>query len=287
MVALDPDIEPAHTFPDLDSFLSATTKPIGHVRIATVPVPVDFRYIERGSNNLAIFFTAAVPKDSAAPRFTGFGISRELNANGLHFADPSVALTPEIFLAWYTGSRELPFQQIMLDIIGKYSPSGTEGNQVLYGGSAGGFTSLYAGFHMPGSTAIAANPQTDLRRYNPALIRRWLDVCWGLGEDIPSDVDQVEATTDLVTLYKGGCPNKVVLLQNAQDESHVGPHFEPFIKASQLNSKVRYKTGDWGIGHKAPPKEVIVESLNLAVAEDWASEKWINAGYRRASDYQT
>lgn len=55
MVALDPDIEPAHTFPDLDSFLASTTTPTGHVRIATAPVPVDFRYIDRGSSNLAIF----------------------------------------------------------------------------------------------------------------------------------------------------------------------------------------------------------------------------------------
>lgn len=286
MVALDLDIEPAHTFPDLDSFLASTTTPTGHVRIATAPVPVDFRYIDRGSSNLAIFFTAAVPKDSAAPRFTGFGISRDLDANGLHFADPSVALSPEIFLAWYTGSRELPFQKMMLDIIAKYSPTQTEGRRVLYGGSAGGFSSLYAGFHMPDSVAIAANPQTDLRRYNPALIRRWLDVCWGLGQDISSDIDHIEATTDLVSLYRGGCPNKVVLLQNAQDETHLGPHFEPLIEASQLNPMVRYKTGDWGIGHKAPPKDVIVESLNLAVTEDWESEIWSNAGYCQASVYR-
>lgn len=287
MVTLAPDIEPNHTFSDLESFLESPTIPTGHVRIATTPVPVDFRYIDRGSNNLAIFFTAAVPKDSAAPRFTGFGISRELDANGLHFSDPSVALTPEIFLAWYTGNRELPFQRMMLDIINKYSPSRGKGKSVLYGGSAGGFCSLYAGFHMPYSTAIAANPQTDLRRYNPALIRRWLNVCWGLGDNVQSEVDKIDAITDLVSLYKHGPPNKVVLLQNAQDDSHVGPHFEPFIQANQSSSMIRYMMGDWGVGHKAPPKDVIVESLNLALSETWTSDKWLHAGYRLASEYQS
>lgn len=90
MVSLDPHHQPQAAYTSLEQFLAEDDRTSKVVRIAGKPLPLDFRYIDRGSENLTVFFTAAVPKDSLAPRFTGFGISKTLDTNGLHFADPAV-----------------------------------------------------------------------------------------------------------------------------------------------------------------------------------------------------
>lgn len=97
MVKFDQNFVPDHTFSGLEEFLAAPSPPTGYVRIALDGPPLDFRYLDKGKSSLGVFFTAAVPKDSLAPRFTGFGVSRSINMKTLHFADPAVALTPGIF----------------------------------------------------------------------------------------------------------------------------------------------------------------------------------------------
>lgn len=287
MVLLDPQHEPDAVYNSLEEFLAKDDRHQKVVRIQDGPMPLDFRYIDRGSENLTAFFTAAVPKDSLAPRFTGFGISTTLPTNGLHFADPSVALTPEIFLAWYTGSAQQPMRGVIPQIIRHYQPENSSGRTVMYGGSGGGFAGLVNGFELPDSICVAANPQTDLRKYNPPVVRRWLEACWPTNNQKPADIDQIDPVTDLVSLYSGGSPNKVIYLQNTQDGTHMSPHFEPFIRATQGHPGVRYFVGDWGEGHNPPPKDLIVQTLQFALTHSWEAPDWGEAGYRLAREYTT
>lgn len=287
MVALDPHHEPDVIYGSLEEFLARDDRQSRVIRINLQPVPLDFRYIARGSENLTVFFTAAVPKDSLAPRFTGFGISRTLNTNGLHFSDPSTALAPEVFLAWYTGSVRQPLAEVLPRIIAHYQSAAPRARTVLYGGSARAFASLVNGHRLPGSIAVVSNPQTDLRNYNTGLVRRWLKICWKTsGVDIPADLARVPPCTDLVSLYAQGSPNRVVYMQNAGDADHVAPHFVPFIEATRENPDVRFMLGDWGDGHKAPPKELIVHTLDMALTESWDSPAWSEAGFRTAHEYR-
>lgn len=283
MVALDPHHEPDVIYENLSHFLETDDRSSQVVRITFGDTPLDFQYVDRGSQNLTSFFTAAVPKDSLAPRFTGFGVSRTLDTNALHFADPSLALAPDMFIAWYTGSVEHPLEGIIPQIIRHYQPETAPGRTVLFGGSAGGFASLINGFDLPGSVSVAANPQTNLSKYNLPLVRKWLEVCWNIdADDVDQALKELSLRTSAVELYAHGSPNTVVYMQNSQDRTHVRPHFEPFIDAVKENPGIRYILGEWGQGHKAPPKELIVHTLDLAITEPWDSSAWSEAGYRKA-----
>lgn len=288
MVHLDPEFAPDHQFASVSEFLAAPSAPVGCVRVMLDRAPLDFRYLDKGADRLGVFFTAAVPKDSLAPRFTGFGVSREISMNTLHFADPAVVLTSELFLAWYTGWQGVPLQRLMQSIVQRYRDwLGPGTPTVLYGGSAGGFASLVCGFGLSGVTSIAANPQTDLRFYNRALVKRWRQACWPEGpQELDDALPEIPAVTDAVTLYGDqagkGIRNNVVILQNTGDVDHFDAHFLPLRSALEGTGTMRYLLGDWGHGHKAPPTDVIKDVLRAAVENDWQSASWSRIGARLA-----
>lgn len=98
-------------------------------------------------------------------------------------------------------------------------------------------------------------------------------------------LEDVDAVTDLVSRYSQGSRNKVVYMQNAQDSTHVEPHFEPFISMAKGNHNVRFTLGQWGEGHKTPPKDLIVRTLEMALSKSWESSRWQAEGYRHAGEY--
>ncbi len=151
----------------------------------------------------------------------------------------------------------------------------------MYGGSAGGFAALYNGLFIPSSIAIAANPQTNLKFYNRALVARWLKACWSWDGSVDEGLEHVDVATDLVALYRYEGDRKSIILQNAQDVSHVGPHYLPFVESRQKSGSLLTYQGNWGEGHKAPPKDVITQTLDMALHTPWTSEDWTDRGYER------
>lgn len=286
MVQRNPDFTPDRIFPSLERFLEASTAPRGYVRIELDRAPLDFRYLDKNASALGVFFTAAVPKDSLAPRFTGFGVSRDVAMNTLHFADPAVSLNPEIFLAWYTGWDTQPLQDVLRRIVQRYRDwLGEHTPTLLFGGSAGGFASLVCGLGLEDVVSIAANPQTDLRRYNRALVERWRSACWpGAGPSLDEALTFIPAVTDVVSTYrreqKRGLRNKIIVLQNTGDSDHIDAHFHPLREALDGSGCMRYLLDNWGEGHKAPPSQVITAVLRAATQEDWDSPRWAELGYR-------
>lgn len=285
MVKLDPDYAPNHTFSSLEGFLSASFIPAGYVRIELDGPALDFRYLDKGTAALGVFFTAAVPKDSVAPRFTGFGVSRDVSMNTLHFADPAVSLTSEIFLARYTGWESQRLDSVLRQVIQRYRDwLGERTPTLLYGGSAGGFASLVAGLELEDVVSIAANPQTGLRYYNRLLVERWQRTCWpNTGPTLDEALPAVPAATDVVSAYGtkrcAGLKNRVVILQNKGDVDHIDLHFRPLKDVLEGSGRIRYLLDDWGEGHNPPPAHVIASVLNVAVHEDWGSPVWEELGY--------
>lgn len=286
MVRLDHSFVPDHTFAGLDDFLAASDPPTGYVRIGLDGPPLDFRYLNKGASALGVFFTAAVPKDSLAPRFTGFGVSRDVSMNTLHFADPAVSLTPEIFLAWYTGWESQRLDSVLRRVILRYRKWLGEGTPtLLYGGSAGGFASLVMALELEDVVSIAANPQTDLRHYNRPLVERWQRACWpGAAPNLEEALAVIPAVTDVVSGYAkkrdSGLSNGIVILQNTGDKDHIDAHFHPLKDVLDGSGRLRYLMDDWGAGHKPPPAQVITAVLNAAVHEDWDSPRWTDLGYQ-------
>ncbi|MCT1601381.1 hypothetical protein M3E18_10100 [Kocuria sp. p3-SID1433] len=252
MVQIDQEFAPDHEFSDVEEFLVAPAPPTGYVRIALNRPPLDFRYLDKGESALGVFFTAAVPNDSLAPRFTGFAVSRNVSMNTINFAGPAVTLTPEIFLAWYTGWETQRLDSVIRKVIQKYREwLGHRTPTLLYGGSAGGCASLVVGLEMDDVVSIAANPQTDLRYYNRPLVQqrqraRWPNAAPVLDEALVC----IPAVTDVASAYvkkRGiGVSNRVVILQNIGDADHIDAHFRPLKQALESTGHMRCLLDDWG-----------------------------------------
>jgi hypothetical protein len=134
------------------------------------------------------------------------------------------------------------------------------------GGSGGGFASLYYSWMIPGSVAIALNPQTSLNRYRPGPIKIYRAACWpNLAPDQPLNrVIDVE----LDALYAGGAQNSIVYLQVASDYYHLTRHFAPFVGSlpRDYSDRLVVRMENWGRkGHQAAPSKVWIPWLNAAL----------------------
>ena len=124
------------------------------------------------------------------------------------------------------------------------------GNIVFEGSSAGGFAALVYSHAIPGSLAVAVNPQTDIYRYHQGKVDEYLSACWN-----GSRPNEEEAVTSAIDLYSDSFANYVLYLQNQRDEFHVLNHYEPWAQRFSELSGTRWLTieGDWGEGHAPPP----------------------------------
>lgn len=268
-------------YPTLPDFLGERDLPSGVLTVEGTGLPIDLRFQRRGGACLLVMFTAAVPKDCTVPRFTGAGISRGLDADVLYVSDPSLVRDPELFLAWYTGSVQQDFRSVFVDIIGHLMETGNYRRTVFFGGSAGGFASLYFSAQIPGSVAVPTNPQTNLAHYSPPLVRRWARTCWEATGSVEESLFDIPVCTDLVSLYRQPSDNEIAYIQNRQDDKHVGPHMAPFLEATRGRTSVRYILGDWGVGHKPPPKELLQETLATVMDAGDRTERLHRLGFEK------
>src|SRR5699024_8482548 len=130
---------------------------------------------------------------------------------------------------------------------------------IFFGGSSGGFASLYYSLRFPGSLALPMNPQTVLSRHHAPGKRQFFENLWpGITkfDELPTTV-----TTDLASLYGQGFQNTVGYIQNTRDSFHINQHRTPFIQAVGKHPSVWSYTGDWGNeddnGHVQPPRLIV------------------------------
>ena len=124
---------------------------------------------------------------------------------------------------------------------------------------------MYFSHQIPGSLAVAMNPQTDFMKYYPGRVRAYVNTCW------PEGVEGT-VTADLVAAYALSFPNYVLCLQNRDDAFHIQHHYGPW--AETLGREYGYKwyalPGDWGEGHAAPPS--FVQEAVLAYAQSFEGD---------------
>ncbi|MBD7979522.1 hypothetical protein [Oerskovia merdavium] len=158
------------------------------------------------------------------------------------------------------------------------------GRVVFFGGSAGGYASLFYSAKFAGSLCIAYNPQTSIRRYISGKVREYACSAWNIEANEYDPLEYVErrAVTDLCDLYSTRQGNTVALLQNTQDAYHVERHYNPFVKANMPENSIWMLKDAWGPGH-TPPSKVVLRSLLEGCLDDGAwSSILSNLGFREA-----
>lgn len=253
-----------HKYSSIDHFCESRLKS-GIVSISFGFAPIDLLLQKRGTENLIIVFHAAVNVEKAtAPMFVGTTITENLSSSILYVSEP--CLDWGLPIGWYAGDRFRDVQNGLVEIFESIITKLGARNVIFYGLSAGGFASLYYSHQFEGSLSICANPQTNILRYFPRQVTRYIEQCWGKQAN-------VTATTDLVAEYEESFDNFVLYIQNVRDEHHVTNHFEPWVRKNEQSESKRWArlVGDWGHGHQAPPPPLQSAVLEFALSfeGDW------------------
>lgn len=255
-------------FNTLEAFLQAEIREPCVVTVNHRGVPIDVRYDPRGHNTTLVLFQAALPeKIMRLPVFTASGITENLPVNRIFIADPSLYVDDRLSLAWYAGnSRQPDMQSVIPKIITALSaPSHT---LVTFGASGGDFASLFYAPLSGGQTAIAVNPQVNLRNYVPAPVNRWIELGWGL-DPKNSTLDDLPVEVDAGKPYLNGAETRVWYVQNTGDLNHMENHYLPFVDSLPASNTVSSLLIDAGPGHIPPAKEVLSKVLFAAASSDY------------------
>lgn len=289
--ALDyaPWADARHEWASIQELLAAECIGDGVHTIQAEGLPLDVLLVnsvrlQRGEQTvLPVFFSGAVSgrAGKSGPFFSGSGVAQARNIAALCISDPTLALDPDLGLAWYAGSSQQQTQKVLQDLlVGLADKLRIE--LLLIGGSGAGFAALHLGSRLGDrASALVWNPQTDLLAYYRSAVRTYL--CTAFAEEWKDDARLTGAAGMMAAKgishsvnqgYAAGClPRRLVYLQNASDDFHVLNHAGLLLAG--MTVKVdgnRYKTaderalfwfGDWGQGHEPIPKQILGVLIDL------------------------
>lgn len=271
-------------FASTSHFLKAETVPAGISTIYENGLPIDLLISPAGSDTTIFFFHGAIESHFNLPVLSGLGISGGLEANRVFVSDPSLVLDEKLMLAWYAGNFLQPdLQALLKKIFQKIISSLGSSRTVFFGGSGGGFASLYFASQFPSSLALVFNPQTNIVRYQPRAVEYFARGAFGVKEpnqdallsELPAQV-----VTDLSKPYAAAPKTTVAYIQNTNDEAHVKNHLKPFSGIISEPTEFLLLAGPWGQGHSAPPKHLLTTFLNIAASsKDWA-DNYYEVGFK-------
>ena len=252
------------SFPD---GIYATTLAEGHV--------FDFMVRSRKSNLGVIVFNARTNRKEhpLPPVLYGQGIAAGANATLISISDLALTYGPDIEMGWHAGATGVPLQEMLPKLFDHLRASLGIEKLILFGGSAGGFASLYYGNIMDNVLPIAANPQTRICDFYLNHVTAYAKGCWGWdGSGDVANFLESRIEQSLLEVYQRN-PKPFLYLQNESDW-HVEKHTLPFMRAlGNHQGAVSSKTGqgfvrfvNWGEGHASISKDTAIDVLTKAFA---------------------
>lgn len=251
--------------------------------------PLHALYQPGTADALVVVLHGAIDREKyTIPRFEWLGTLKDRDEHVLYVADPTLGLSSDLQIGWYVGTetsnelaRVVRLATQLRDRLGV--------NRVLFmGGSAGGFASLMASSDVPGSRALAFNPQVTIGEYYPRFVARFMQVALpgfatfaDARAELPgrlSVLDAVPATGQMV--------NRSVIVQNSGDTFHMENHLGhlaaqlglPLESAVSVDGGMEFDIRYFGEGHSMPYRHVLTKYLDLSL------ERWDDARVVHESD---
>jgi hypothetical protein len=272
-------------WPSLDALLATVevqsgihSVPIGE--FGGKPINYDFFLTARPGTVLLCHFHGNAPREgSELPIFTGLGVTSSIATSMFVPSDPVLALDASLSLAWHFGCEGIRLQAITVSVVEKLQAILRAPRVVAWGGSGGGFAAIRVAKDVPNAIALIWNPQTNIAKYVPVLVSRYLRIAFPMiatDDSIPSNREQFPSlcTEAFRDDYKGN----ILYLQESTDW-HVGAHLKPFLASfcgragSDIASSSNFSglvtdqlylhLDHWGNGHVPPGKDVISKILGL------------------------
>lgn len=275
------------TFSSVTNFLNAKTVPAGISTIYSGGLPIDL-LLSRGnsdtgnSDTTVFFFHGAIERDFTLPVLSGLGISGGLDANRVFVSDPSLLVDENLLLAWYAGNLYQPeLQEILVMIFDKIvSVLGSKRN-VFFGGSGGGFASLYFATHFRDSLALVFNPQTNIAKYSERAVQDFTSRSFNIPMQQKTPLNELPngVVWDICAIYERPQPNLVAYMQNLNDETHLQHHLLPFSQNIHPSTEFILLKEPWKEGHSPPPRELLSKVLDLSVSSNKWKQTFTNIGF--------
>lgn len=259
-------------FDSLESFKATQYLKDGFSSIQESNALIDINLEIVKGKPLCVFFNGAQQRNESfkLPAFSGSKVAPKGEVSRLSINDPALYSGPDIDMGWYAGSRFYSMQKVIVpNIINKVVNFSQASRIIFIGSSSGGFASLYYSRLYADSIALVCNPQTNILRYYPRHVKKYLHYCFGL-YDIKAASKNSSlmpgVTKNLCHCYGGRVSNNIIYLQNLSDEHHVNRHYLPFMNSLGVDpclelgafqyGNVLSILGNWGGGHKAAPRKV-------------------------------
>jgi hypothetical protein len=225
---------------------------------------------------LVVFvFAGAVKKEirerGGPPYFMARGIGESLEASIVYVSDPSFYLNDTLGLGWYAGSESFRAQSELLLVIKHIGKTLGVNRYLFFGGSGGGFASLYYSSFFENSMALVWNPQVDISCYSAgrfSVVEHYAASAFSLTRNMLRN----KILVNLSDIYSSeNQKNYVVYLQN-QTDRHVTEHMKLLLDRYEFDLPVGCYSGfiggkfylhltDWSLGHKPPPRPVLAYLL--------------------------
>lgn len=228
----------------------------------------DFIYEDRGANvTLVSFSAAASARTETYPNFSGRGVALALDVNWLAFSDAASGSAESLPTFWHLGTRRVESRKFIPAVVRKVLKQDDAECLLFFGSSAGGFAALNYGSQFQGSASFVMNPRVNLLS-QPNRFDKYSGVAFS-GIDPERLVRSLPF--DMAKHYSTPRSNSVFYLQNMQDVTYTTHHYRPFAAAVRGKPSIQFITGDWGVGHVVPPREVYMGPLASLVssAPDW------------------
>jgi len=273
---IDKSLHQVTEFASTENFLAAKSVPAGISTIWVNGLPIDLLVNPAESDTTIFFFHGTIERHFTLPVLSGLGISGAVNANRVFVSDPSLVLDETLMLAWYAGNHHQPnLQEVLTNILRKIAESLGSKKVVFFGGSGGGFASLYFASQFENSLALVFNPQTDIAKYSERAVRDFAKKSFGVESETTNPLANLpsEVVTDVCDIYTIPTPATVAYLQNQKDTVHVETHLGPFLDSLHAETDLLLLKEPWRDGHSPPPKQLLSQVLDLAASSaDWVED---------------
>ena len=272
-------------WPSLDAFLAAAAVesgvhsiPIGE--FAGKQIHYDFLVTARPGTVLLCHFHGNAPRGGCNPPFfAGLGVTSSIETSRFIPSDPILVLDANLTLAWHFGCEDIRLQAITVSIVEKLQAILRAPRVVAWGGSGGGFAAIRVAKDVPNAIALIWNPQTNIAKYVPELVSRYLRIAFptiATDDSIPSNREQFPSLC--TEAFRDGYKGNILYLQESTDW-HVGAHLKPFLASfcgragsdiagssnfsGLVTDQLYLHLDHWGNGHVPPGKDVISKILGL------------------------
>lgn len=224
-----------------------------------------------------LFSGNAMRSRNDPPVFQRWSWASHFPGSCLYVSDPTLYLSRDIGLAWYSGTAKfdpLPFvAQRILDIAAQIGIA--RENIFSYGSSGGGFAALRLAAITEGIGAISVNPQIQIRHYEMlGSTDRYTRTCFG-------NIDRIEASLrypdrfDMLAHVDALRQRRVIYIQNTSDTHHFNIHYTPFCASMGTSTDANTTEGlfrrllfdDPGGHAKAETPEVFKVTMDIVTRE--------------------